>query len=139
MHEAFDIPAIANAALVSAPRPKPIASDKPPTRAQFDVEIERTMLAWRDGGTLDATTARVIRRVVREAVLAALDGENELYSPELVDDVPPLPEGFVDIKNSRRRRTAAVWEIPDSVRSHQRPRAAVPGDHPLTAERVLEL
>ena len=101
VHEAFDIPAIANAALVSAPRPKPIASDKPPTRAQFDVEIERTMLAWRDGGTLDATTARVIRRVVREAVLAALDGENELYFPQLVDECfPPLPEGFVDIKNS---------------------------------------
>jgi hypothetical protein len=103
IHEAFDIPLVADLPLAIARRHSTTVA--PSARVESDADIERTVLEWRDGGRLDGDTARVIRRVVRDAVLAALDGEAELYSPQLIDDCFPPLQGYVDIERGAGRGT----------------------------------
>lgn len=98
IHEAFDIPRIDDAASV-VPRPRDSPEREPQSRAQEDDGIERTVLAWRDGGRLEGESQRTLRRVLREAIIGALDSENELLSPQLVDEFFPDPR-YVDIERA---------------------------------------
>jgi hypothetical protein len=78
IHEAFDIPVVTGARPTAPRVPKPVEVAKP--RADEVGQIGDVVRSWRDGARLDAENARVIRRVLRDAILAAVDPENELIS-----------------------------------------------------------
>lgn len=98
VHEAFDIPRVDDAAVVV---PRALTSPEKAAQpvAQEDDGIERLVHAWRDGARLEGESQRTLRRVFREAIIAALDSEDALYSPQLVNEVFPSPQ-YVDIERA---------------------------------------
>jgi len=81
IHEAFEIPPVTGARPTAPRAPKPVAATP---RSEAADQTEDVVRAWRDGARLDADSARVIRRVLRDAILAAVDPENELISPQFM-------------------------------------------------------
>ena len=45
------------------------------------------MLDWKDGGRLDGEMARILRRVFHDAIVAAADPEDELFSSQFVNEL----------------------------------------------------
>jgi hypothetical protein len=83
IHEAFDIP-IATDVKPVAPQPaKPAASEPQPAAAD---QAGDALRAWLDGRRLDAESARVIRRAVRDAIVAVVDPESELMSQQFLGE-----------------------------------------------------
>lgn len=84
IHEAFDIPLATDVRPV-APQPVAPAQSSTAPLAELDHAAE-ALRAWLDGRRLDSESARVIRRVVREAIIAAVDPEAELMSQQFVTE-----------------------------------------------------
>jgi hypothetical protein len=87
IHEAFGIPEVGDLAMVvdvSPDRESGAIETAPNTAAEM---ITRDLLAWRDGGRLEAARANSIRHAFRDAIWAQLDPEGSLYSPEITGTV----------------------------------------------------
>ena len=84
VHEAFDVPLATDVRAVAPQLVEPAAQPIPrPMEVDHAAEALR---AWLDGRRLDAESARVIRRVVREAIVAAVDPEAELMSQQFIGE-----------------------------------------------------
>jgi hypothetical protein len=82
LHEAFDIPLVTGARPTAPRSPKTVEIAKP--RPEGVDQIGDAVRSWRDGTRLDGDNARVIRRTLRDAILATFDSENELTSQQFV-------------------------------------------------------
>lgn len=85
VHEAFGVP-LAPATGVVVPERRAESNEVPAPHATAD-DIALAMQEWRDGSELAAETARVIRRVFREAIAATADSEDSLLSPQVLREV----------------------------------------------------
>ena len=84
VHEAFDVPLATDVKPVAPQLVEPAA--QPILRpAEVDRAAE-ALRAWLDGRRLDDESARVIRRAMREAIVAAADPENELMSQQFIGE-----------------------------------------------------
>lgn len=95
IHEAFDIPRVDDATVVT---PRPPKAVRTTTVAPATDDTERAIQAWRDGARLDAERARTLRRLFRDAIVGALDGEDELLSPQLIDE--SFSDRHIDIERA---------------------------------------
>jgi hypothetical protein len=84
IHEAFDVPVVSGAKMVVPRRPKRSASPK--QEAPPADQIAESVRSWRDGVRLDADHARVIRRVLQEAIIGRLDAEDALISQQFLEE-----------------------------------------------------
>lgn len=84
IHRAFDIP-LAEGRVVIGPAPLP-PGPTPPLPKPDDDGIERALLAWRDGDEMQPEPARILRRTFSEAVIGAADLEDDLVSPQLLQE-----------------------------------------------------
>jgi hypothetical protein len=85
IHEAFDIPLAGDVKVVAPPTPK--LPDATPEQSEGIDAIGEALRAWLDGRRLDTENARIVRRVVRDAILAVVDPENSLLSQQFVSEV----------------------------------------------------
>jgi hypothetical protein len=86
IHEAFAIPVVSGVPAIAPappkPKPKPGAGGVQPhsTTNRFAAEVQ----SWRDGSRLDREYALIIRRVLHEAILGALNAEDALVSDQFL-------------------------------------------------------
>jgi energy-coupling factor transporter ATP-binding protein EcfA2 len=83
VHRAFDIPLAEGRRVVD---PGPLPPDPEPGPRPLDDGIEGAVLAWRDGDELQAEPARILRRTFREAIIGTADLEDDLVSPQFLQE-----------------------------------------------------
>lgn len=87
IHEAFDIPPLSGVK-IEVPHPEKPAVNPTP-QSDRGGHIDQLFQSWREGQRLEIDSARIVRRLLRDAILAAVDPENELISEQFV-------KGFFD-------------------------------------------
>ena len=104
IHEAFDVPVASGVKTVAPEAPKPAQSQTPaPPTAD---RVSEAVRSWRDGTRLEGEYALIIRRVLHEAILGALDAEDALISGQLLSEFFDRPTD-IDIENSAGQGRAA--------------------------------
>ena len=83
IHEAFDVP-LAGELRPVAPQPAKLA-EAVPQAVPVDHAGE-ALRVWLDGRQLDDESARIIRRTLRDAIVAAVDPEAELMSQQYIGE-----------------------------------------------------
>lgn len=106
IHNAFDIP-IASGVKTAAPaRPQPKPSQVETPASSTADRFAEAVQAWRDGTRLETDLAHIIRRVIHEAILGALDAEDALLSDQLLSGCFDKTTD-IDIKNSAGQSRSA--------------------------------
>jgi hypothetical protein len=90
---------VSDLAMVVDVPPTPESGTTETARNTTAEKITNDLLAWRDGGRLEAARANDIRHAFRDAIWAQLDPEGSLYSPEITGAIfDRLP--YVVIENA---------------------------------------
>ena len=84
VHNAFDIPVVDAKVVVPKKDPIPRGEEGPVPESRD--AIADAVQQWRDGTRLDSENARILRRAFKDAVLARLDPEDALYSPQFASE-----------------------------------------------------